>query len=85
MGMKASGLAAASATITLEFEQSIVHGAIELVAAGVCNRVMCAGLRFAGQLLESARSEADIAGVRVTPVWTLDEAPTGLTISRADA
>ena len=85
MGMKASGLAAASATITLEFEQSIVHGAIELVAAGMSNRVVCAGLRFAGQLLEPARSEADRAGVRITPMWSLDEEPTGLIVSRADA
>jgi hypothetical protein len=83
--MKASGLAAASATVTLDFEQSIVHGAIELVAAGVSNRVVCAGLRFAGQLLESARSEAGPAGVRVMPLWSLDEEPTGLTVCRADA
>jgi hypothetical protein len=84
--MKASGLAAASATVTLEFEQSIVHGAIELVASGVSNRVMCAGLHFAGQMLETARSEADRAGVVVTPMWSLDEEPTGLTVSRtADA
>jgi hypothetical protein len=80
--MKASGLAAASATLTLEFEQSIVHGAIELVAAGVSNRVMCTGLNFAGQMLESARSEAGEAGVIVTPLWSLDEQPTGLTVSR---
>jgi hypothetical protein len=82
--MKQHSLAAASATLTLEFEQSIVHGAIELVAAGISNRVVCAGLKFAGQLLEPARREADIAGVRVTPTWSLDEAPTGLTVSRAD-
>ncbi len=83
--MKQSGLAAASATLTLEFEQSIVHGAIELVAEGVSNRVVCAGLRFAGQLLEAARAEAGVAGVRITPLWSLDEAPTGLTVSRSDA
>ncbi len=82
--MKQSGLAAASATLTLEFEQSIVHGAIELVAAGVSTRVVCAGLRFAGQLLETARREAAAAGVLVTPTWSLDDAPTGLTVSRAD-
>jgi len=80
--MKASGLAAASATVTLDFEQSIVHGAIELVAAGVSSRVVCAGLHFAGQLLEPCRSEASRVGVRITPVWSLDEAPTGLTVSR---
>ena len=82
--MKASGLAA-SATLTLEFEQSIVHGAIELVAAGVSTRGVCAGRHFAGQLLGAARSEADRAGVRVTPIWSLDEAPTGLAVSRSDA
>ena len=82
--MNAPGMAA-TATLSLEFEQSIVHGAIALVAAGISNRVVCAGLRFAGQLLEPARSEADEAGVRVTPLWSLDEAPTGLTVSRADA
>jgi hypothetical protein len=80
--MKASGLAAASATPVLEFEQSIVHGAIELVAAGISSRVVCAGLHFAGQLLEPARSEAAMAGVRVTPTWTLDEQPSGLTVSK---
>jgi hypothetical protein len=84
--MKATGPAAASATATLEFEQSIVHGAIELVAAGLSNRVVCAGLHFAGQMLESVRTEADQAGVVITPVWTLDEEPTGLTVSwTADA
>jgi ABC-type cobalamin transport system permease subunit len=84
--MKASGLAAAGATLALEFEQSIVHGAIELVAAGISTRVVCAGLHFAGQLLEPARSEAAVAGVLVTPVWSLDEQPTGLTVSKvADA
>ena len=82
--MKRSGLAAGSATLTLEFEQSIVHGAIELVAAGISNRVVCAGLRFAGPLLDPARSEAGRAGVQVTPMWSLDEAPTGLTVSRLD-
>lgn len=83
--MKPSAAAMSGATLTLEFEQSIVHGAIELVAAGVSRRVVCAGLRFAGQLLESARREAAAAGVRVTPTWSLDEAPTGLTVSREDA
>jgi hypothetical protein len=84
--MKAMGLAEASATLTLEFEQSIVHGAIELVASGVSSRVVCAGLHFAGQMLELARREGDLAGVLVTPMWSLDEQPTGLTVSRiADA
>ena len=81
--MKPSGLRSASAIPTLEFEESIIHGAIELVAAGISNRVVCAGLRFAGELLEPARSEAVRAGVRVTPIWSLDEAPTGLTVTRA--
>ena len=80
--MKASGQAATSATLTLEFEQSIVHGAIELVAAGVSNRVVCAGLHFADQLLDTARSEARRAGVHVPPLWSLDDAPTGLTVTR---
>lgn len=80
--MKHSGLAAASATLTLEFEQSIVHGAIELVAAGLSNRVVCAGLHFAGKLLEPARAEAGAVGVDVAPIWSLDDEPTGLTVSR---
>ena len=84
--MKTSGQAASGATITLAFEQSIVHGAIELVAAGVSSRVMCAGLHFAGEMLSQACSEADRAGVHVTPLWSLDEAPTGLVVERgADA
>jgi hypothetical protein len=84
--MKSSGLAAASATLTLEFEQSIVHGAIELVAAGVATHVVCAGLHFARQLLDPARAEASLAGVCVTPLWSLDDSPTGLDVSRdADA
>lgn len=80
--MKATGLAAESATVTLEFEQSIVHAAIEMVASGASDRVVCAGLHFAGQMLASARSEADPAGVLVAPVWSLDERPSGLTVSR---
>lgn len=83
--MQQSSPAAAKATLSLEFEQSIVHGAIQLVAAGVSSRVVCAGLRFAGQLLEPARREAHQAGVQITPTWTLDEAPSGLTVSRGDA
>jgi hypothetical protein len=81
--MKASGPAAASATLTLEIEHSIVRGAIELVARGVSTRVACAGLRFAGQLLQIARAEAAGSGVEVAPIWSLDEEPTGLIVSRA--
>ncbi len=80
--MKDYSLAAASATLTLEFEQSIVRGAIALVASGVSSRVVCAGLHFAGQLLELARSEAAPAGVAVTPIWSLDDRPSGLEVSR---
>jgi hypothetical protein len=83
--MKTSGRAAASATMTLELEQSIVHGAIEMVAAGMSNRVTCAGLHFAGQLIGPARTEARRVGVIVTPLWSLDDQPTGLAVSRAAA
>jgi hypothetical protein len=83
--MKTPGGPAASATTTLELEQSIVHGAIEMVAAGLSNRVTCAGLHFAGQLIGPARTEARRAGVIVTPLWSLDDQPTGLSVSRAAA
>jgi hypothetical protein len=81
--MRTSGQTAARALTALEVEWSIVRSAIGLVASGNARRVECAGLRFAGQLLEQARSEASPACIDVVPVWSLDAQPMGLLVSKA--
>jgi len=74
---------AAPASLLLEHELAMVRGAIELVASGVSNRVTCAGLRYASQMQAEAEAAARRAGVRLFPIWTLDEAATGLVIEQA--
>ncbi len=81
--MRTPGQPAARAVTALEVELSIVRAAIGLVASGSAKRVECAGLRFAGQLLEQARSEASAAHIDVVPVWSLDAQPMGLLVAKA--
>jgi hypothetical protein len=67
---------------SLDHELAIVLGAIGLVAAGFSDRVTCTSLSFASQLLPEAELAAGEAGVRVTPIWTLDDAAAGVTVER---
>ncbi len=78
-------LPAAVVVRTLEQELGIVRGAILMVASGGAPRVSLVSLRFAEQLLHQARRMALPAGVRVVPLWTLDDGLTGLGLERADA
>jgi hypothetical protein len=72
------------ARLVLERELSMVRGAIDLVAAGISNRVTCAGLRYASQMQAQVEASARRAGVRLTLLWTLDDQATGLTVERTD-
>lgn len=70
----------------LDHELELVRGAITLVASGSVRRIECGGLRFGAQLLEPARAFGLEAGVRVTPIWGIDEDGVALAIDRdADA
>ena len=69
---------------TLDHELAIVHGAIDLVASGVSSRVTCGGLHYAAQILPEALAAAHDRGVRVVPIWSIDEGETDLTIEVAD-
>ena len=66
----------------LDHELAIVLGAIGLVAGGFSDRVICTSLSFASQLLPEAEVAAVGAGVRVTPIWTLDDGAAGVTVER---
>jgi hypothetical protein len=68
---------------TLDHELELVRGAIALVASGSVRRVECSGLQFGAQLLGPARAFGHDTGVRVTPIWGLDEDGVALAIERA--
>jgi hypothetical protein len=69
---------------TLDHELAIVYGAIDLVASGVSSRITCAGLHYAAQILPDAEAAGRERGVRVVPIWSIDEGETDLTIEVAD-
>jgi hypothetical protein len=57
----------------LDIELRLVEEAIQMVAAKAAPRVDIAGLRLGDTVLEPARRMADEAGVRIVPLWTIDE------------
>jgi hypothetical protein len=57
----------------LDGELRLVHQAILMVASGGAPSVLVTGLRLGGAVLEPARHLAQDAGVRVVPLWTIDE------------
>ena len=57
----------------LDSELRLVQEAIMLVAAGAAPSVLVAGLRLGDAVLEPATRLAEEAGVRVVPLWTIDE------------
>jgi hypothetical protein len=67
---------------TLEREMRLVREAIAMVASGASPRVMLVGIRFGETLLDPSRRLALEAGIRVLPVWRLDEAGADLVIQR---
>jgi hypothetical protein len=65
---------------TLERELRLIREACAMVAEGHSRRVVVSSLRFGHELLGSARAIAEQKGVRVVPLWTIEDATTGLAI-----
>ena len=57
----------------LDGELRLVREAILLVASGGAPRVLVAGLQLGYAVLEPARRLARQSGVRLVPLWTIDE------------
>jgi hypothetical protein len=72
-----------SALPHLDYEFGLVLAAVTMVASGGARRILFASLRYGAQLLELARDQARGAGVRITPIWALDDEHVGLAIDRA--
>jgi hypothetical protein len=73
---------ASAVPAALEREMAMVREAIALISNGGSPRVVLCGLHFGNELLEPATWMARRAGVRVVPLWTLDETVTDLAIER---
>jgi hypothetical protein len=67
----------------MERELRLVREAVAAVASDVSPRVTVAGLRLGEPLLGPARQLAAQAGVRVVPLWRVDEAGVDIAIERA--
>jgi hypothetical protein len=65
---------------TLERELRLILEACAMVAGGHSRRVVVGSLRFGHELLGPARDIAAQRGVRVVPLWTIEDATTGLAI-----
>jgi hypothetical protein len=63
---------------TLEHEFDLVRSAIALVASGGASSVSLGSLRFGEELIEPASRIALASRVRITPLWSADEAGAGL-------
>ncbi len=70
---------------TLEREYSVVSSAIAMVACGAAPAVSVGGLRFGAELIRPAARLALQAGVRVVPLWTIDESRADIRIERLDS
>jgi hypothetical protein len=66
----------------LDGEARLLREAILMVADGSANRVMVAGLRLAGSLMDDAARLATEQGVRLVPQWTADEQQLDLVVER---
>lgn len=71
--------------LTLDREMDLVRGAIAMVASGGSRRVVLASLHFGDALLEPSRRLASAAGVRVMPLWSLDDGGHALAVEAIDA
>ena len=70
---------------TLDREMGLIREAIAMVASGASPRVIVASLHFGEALLEPSRRLAEKAGVRVMPLWTLDDSGNALAVEAIDA
>jgi hypothetical protein len=57
----------------LDSELRLVREAILMVAAKGAPRVLVAGLSLGAQILPPSRRLAEASGVRLVPLWTIDE------------
>lgn len=69
----------------LDRELNLIREAIAMVASGQSQRIVVASLHFGRELLEPARKIADGQGVRIVPLWTIDDddSRTGLVVETA--
>ena len=58
---------------TIDHELELIRAAIAMVKSGASQRVVIASLQFGDQLLPRARALAAMAGLRATPLWSLDK------------
>jgi hypothetical protein len=70
---------------TIDRELRLVREAIAMVASGRSRRVVVGGLRLGEQILEPAGRMATDAGVRLVPLWTIDESNNAIAVERIDA
>jgi len=71
---------AEAVSVTLEHELRQVHDAIALVASGAARRATVVGLQLGDALLDQARRDALVSGVRLVPLWRADEAGVDIAI-----
>jgi hypothetical protein len=76
---------ASQAQGAIERELRMIENAIALVAAGGSPRVTVACLGLAEELLPTARTLAEVAGLRLVPLWHPDDAGLDIAIERPDA
>ena len=82
--MNTTGDSAADAiATTLDHELLLIREAIIMVASGGSPRVVVAGLRLAGPLIDPGSRLAQAAGVRLVPLWWADETGADLAIERS--
>jgi len=60
-------------SMRIDHEMSLIQEAIALVRVGCASRVVVASLHFGDELMPRARALAGLSGLKVTPLWTLDE------------
>jgi hypothetical protein len=74
--------AVAESAIARELE--LVRQAVAMVAAGGSRRVVVGNLRFSAELLPRAQALASANGVRIIPIWRLDDSGPDLQVVGAD-
>lgn len=71
-------------TADIDRESRLIADAIAMVASGGSPRVTVGNLRFTEQLLPAARKMAAVKGVRLTALWTMDEAGADIVVEPAE-
>ncbi len=80
--MSSSPRSMREASQAVQRELAVVRTAIDMVASGAAPAVSVGGLRFGEQLIRPAERLALQAGVRVVPLWTIDESGADIRIER---